>query len=104
MRAEPPAAQEAKGERAGPPDGPPEDDPDGGGDDGDEDGDDGQEDPVRPPNWSRFDLGFALQQLRSVREGGVRRMLRKTSVGCMQVPSACRRYYKLRECLQMFFA
>ena len=32
------------------------------------------------PSWSRYDLGFALQQLRSIREGVVRRMLRKLHI------------------------
>ena len=32
------------------------------------------------PSWSRHDLGFALQQLRSIREGVVRRTLRKLHI------------------------
>ena len=32
------------------------------------------------PSWSRHDLGFALQQRRSIREGVVRRTLRKLHI------------------------
>ena len=37
-------------------------------------------DAAETPSWSRYDLGFALQQLRSIREGVVRRMLRKLHI------------------------
>ena len=53
--------------------GPPGDPPDG---DDDPDGDD-EHGGDRRPGWSKFDLGQALQALRSVREGVVRRALRK---------------------------
>ena len=35
---------------------------------------------VDEPSWSKHDLGFALQQLRSLREGIVRRTLRKLHI------------------------
>ena len=35
---------------------------------------------VAVPEWSKYDLGFALQQLRSIREGVVRRTLRKLHI------------------------
>lgn len=35
---------------------------------------------VAVPGWSKYDLGFALQQLRSIREGVVRRTLRKLHI------------------------
>ena len=37
-------------------------------------------DDVVVPAWSKYDLGFALQQLRSLREGVVRRTLRKLHI------------------------
>eukprot|EP00435_Cladocopium_sp_Y103_P042293 s661_g11.t1 len=37
-------------------------------------------DEVAIPTWSKYDLGFALQQLRSLREGVVRRTLRKLHI------------------------
>ena len=45
--------------------------------------------PVRDDvaSWSRHDLGFALQQLRSIREGVVRRTLRKLHIRWYHCPS-----------------
>ena len=50
-----------------------------------DDDDDGNETPAeteesRPSEWTRFDLGHALQMLRSVREAVVRRTLRKLHI------------------------
>eukprot|EP00434_Breviolum_minutum_P026800 symbB.v1.2.023686.t2/scaffold2188.1/size86315/1 len=41
---------------------------------------DDRPDVAEAPSWSRYDLGFALQQLKSIREGVVRRMLRKLHI------------------------
>ena len=48
-----------------------------GDDDGDDDAGDGDGESPQEPHWSQFDLGHALMQLRSIREGIVRRALRR---------------------------